>query len=219
MTRQIEFASDEIYHVYNRGTEKRSIFSSRGDYERFLTLLYSCNQEERLDERLSRYSLREALELPRGSPLVDVAAYCLMPNHFHLILREIGVGGISKFMQKVITGYTMYFNKRHERNGALLQGKFKAVHAKDDRYLKYLIAYVHLNPVALTKTFEKETLSALANLKSLERYPYSSYLDFSGVERPENKLIDAKAMPEYFSTPSEFKKHINEWLAYKLNTD
>ncbi len=217
MAQRIEFASNEIYHIYNRGTEKRLIFTSRRDYERFLTLLYSCNQEERLDERLSRHTLREALELPRGSPLVDVAAYCLMPNHFHLVLVEIGGSGISKFIQKVITGYTMYFNKRYERSGALFQGKFKVVHAKDDRYLKYLIAYVHLNPTALTKTFEKEILSARAHLGSLEKYPYSSYLDYAGIERPENKLIDAHAMPEYFSTPSEFKKHIKEWLSYRLD--
>ncbi|MBI5470095.1 transposase [Candidatus Kaiserbacteria bacterium] len=215
MTRQIEFASDELYHIYNRGTEKRIVFLSRWDYDRFLTLLYLCNQEERIDERLNRHTLAQALELPQGSPLVNIVAYCLMPNHFHLVLREISGSGISRYMQKVITGYTMYFNKKYDRSGVLFQGKFKAAHAKDDRYLQYLMAYVHLNPTTLTNVFEKDKLSS--TVRSLKQYRYSSYLDYIGTKRPENKLVDMYALPGYLSGPKHFKKHIKEWLDLKLD--
>ncbi len=217
MTRQVEFSTDEIYHVYNRGTEKRSVFTSARDYERFLALLYICNQKVRIDERIDRRKIHEVLEFPRGTTLVDVAAYCLMPNHFHLILRETNEGGISKFMQKLVTGYTMYFNKRHQRSGALFQGKFKAVHAKDDRYLKYLIAYVHLNPIDLTQAFEKEKL-VTNKAQVLEKYLYSSYLDYTGTKRPENAIVNSHAFPEYFSSPSQFKSHIREWFEYDSST-
>ena len=214
MTRRVEFASDEIYHVYNRGTEKRKIYLSTTDYERFLALLCLCNQKDRIDERIDRRDLAEVLQLPRGLPLVDIAAYCLMPNHFHLILHEISGDGISRFMQKLMTGYTMYFNARHERNGVLFQGKFKAIHAKDDRYLKYLIAYVHLNPIELTKIFEKERLSVSKEVRSLNSYPYSSYLDYCGKKRAENVIVNRCVLPDYFSTPSKFRSHIKEWLEY-----
>ena len=214
MTRQIEFTSDELYHIYNRGTEKRIVFISCADYERFLMLMYLCNQEERLDERIHRQTFRQALECPRGAPLVDIVAYCLMPNHFHLILREISGNGISRFMQRVITGYTMYFNKKHERSGALFQGRFKAVHVQNDRYLQYLMAYIHLNPTALTKTFEKNILESA--IHAFKQYQYSSYLDYIGVSRPENALVDKHALPGYLSNPGEFKKHIQEWFDIKL---
>src|SRR3989338_5492140 len=142
MGRNLTFAPGEFYHIYNRGTEKRKIFLSARDHERFLSLLYLANGEERVDMKRQGRTLSELMLQDKGKKLVEVCAYCLMPNHFHLILKEIDEGGISKFMQKIITGYTMYFNKNYERSGALFQGKFKSEHAKNDRYLKYLIAYL-----------------------------------------------------------------------------
>src|SRR3989338_5483227 len=142
MTRSIEFADGEYYHIFNRGTEKRNIFRHNRDRERFLAGLYAANATANIHiSDFQGSTLTSVLQKDRGETLVDICAYCLMPNHFHLLLREKRAGGISLFMQKLITGYTMYFNLINQRSGALFQGKYRASHADNDRYLKYLISY------------------------------------------------------------------------------
>ena len=195
MGNRFPLVQQEIYHVYNRGTDKRKIFLDKKDYERFLALLYLSNGTSPV--HISNYqgsTLMDLLMLDKGDPLVDIGAYCLMPNHFHFLLRQRAENGISKFMQKLTTGYTMYFNTRRERSGTLFQGKFKSRHAGEDRYLKYLLSYIHLNP-------ENYTV-----------YPYSSYLDYRGISRLENKILSRAAFPEYFATSGNFDGFINDWL-------
>lgn len=215
MSRSIVFSQDEFYHLYNRGTEKRIIFSAKADYERFIALLYLCNdtQNVHLNDRPSS-NLAERLLLERVSPLLNIGAYCLMPNHFHLIVQERGDNGISRFMQKIITGYTMYFNKRYERTGALFQGKFKATHANQDEYLKYLISYIHLNPIKIIDSQWKE--KGIKDKKRaenfLDQYLYSSYLDYCGKTRPERKVINKDVLPQYFSSVNNFKTTTRDWL-------
>jgi len=165
------------YHIYNRGSDKRDIFMDERDYERFLECLNFYNSPNQID----LYKIkREDPISPRlgeiGSSLcslgfVEVFCYCLMPNHFHLILKEPVEGGIAKFMHKVGIGYTMYFNKKYDRSGHLFQGKYKHKGLDADFYLTYLTGYIHLNPI-------------MAGLvKFPEQYKYSSYLDYLG----ENK--------------------------------
>src|SRR3989339_325531 len=101
MSRNIIFSPEEYYHSYCRGTEKRKVFLDKKDYQRFIHLLFMCNSENKI--HLSDYgkkSFVEIFEIDRGKTLVDVGAYCLMPNHFHLLLKETGDGNISLFMQK-----------------------------------------------------------------------------------------------------------------------
>jgi len=140
-----------------------------------------------------------------------------MPNHIHLLVREKEEQGISKFMQKLMTGYTMYFNKRHERTGALFQGKFKATHANEDRYLKYLTSYIHLNPIKLIEPTWKET--GIRNRKSAEKYlsnyRYSSYPDYLGISRVESMILNKEALPDYFRTRQGLEADIADWLSYK----
>lgn len=152
-----------------------------------------------------------------GEPLVAIVAYCLMPNHFHLLVHELQEGGLSKFMQKVITGYTMYFNKKNDRNGSLFQGKFKATHVADDRYLRYLISYIHLNPVKLIEPKWKETgiTNRTAAEEYLAQYGPSSYRDYLNETRIENAIISPDVLPEYFDSSMEFKELVTEWLTYE----
>ncbi len=222
MSRTIAFGQSEFYHIYNRGTEKRITFSGRVDYERFLALLYLCNSKENI--HLNNYpglSLAERLSLERTDSIVNICAYCLMPNHFHLILQEKEKGGISRFMQKVTTGYTMYFNKRNERTGALFQGKFKATYAKKDEYLKYLISYIHLNPIKIIDPKWKE--NGIKNKRRagnfLDQYFYSSYLDYCGKKRLEEKIINKAALPKYFGSVNNFKATTRDWLEYSSTTE
>lgn len=216
MTRPFSFAPGEFYHVYNRGTEKRNVFMSRADRDRFLSLLYFANQDEPADLKLQGSTLLEIVSERGGVPLVEIVAYCLMPNHFHLLIRELDEGGISKFMQKLTTGYTMYFNKRHERNGSLFQGRFKATHVADDRYLRYLISYIHLNPIKLIEPKWKEVGIADRTRaeKFLKSYVHSSYLDYLGEKRPEEMVLTREVLPEYFSSGADFESFVTEWLTY-----
>ncbi|MBI5816846.1 MAG: transposase [Candidatus Yonathbacteria bacterium] len=118
MNRKFSFSIQEFYHLYNRGNEKRTIFLEQKDYQRFTRLLFLCNN-------VNAVSVKDTMEIPltridRGDTLVDIGAYCLMPNHFHLLVREKREGGISLFVKKLATGYSMYFNKKNDRIGKLL---------------------------------------------------------------------------------------------------
>ncbi len=218
MTRPFSFALDEYYHVYNRGTEKRKIFMDIADYERFLVLMYLANSAENVHLWSARGSTSLELFLQdKATPLVDICSYCLMPNHIHLLLRERTEGGIPRFMQKLMTGYTMYFNTRYERSGALFQGKYKAEHAVSDRYLKYLISYVHLNPIKIIEPRWKETgvRNRNAAKKYLKEYRWSSFRDYAGIKRPEGKIINPTSLPAYFENAGQFSALIAEWLDFR----
>ncbi len=136
--RRIELSIGEYYHIYNRGTDKRGIFLSPKDYERFIALLHVCNAIEPINARLQRRSLKDTLAIKQPKRLVDIGTYCLMPNHFHLLIRERRENGISLFMHRLSTAYTMYFNIKNNRTGSLFEGVFKAQHVNTDEYLKYL---------------------------------------------------------------------------------
>jgi len=220
MTRNIEFSVDEYYHIYNRGTDKRKIFTNANEYFRFLVLLYVCNSDIKVDigDHLRQgLTLSEIFQMDKEKDLVSIGSYCLMPNHFHLLIHEKEEGGISLFMQKLQTAYTMYFNKKHDRNGALFQGTFKAQHITKDIYLKYLFAYINLNPIKLIDSKWKEDgiKSLQKSEEYLDEYKYSSYLDLIGIERMENKILDLSVFPEYFDSKLEFKDFAKEWLTFK----
>ena len=143
--RKTPFSDGEIYHVYNRGTDKRSIFSDRADVDRFFTSMKEFNT---LDPIGSLYELSFEERKLGGStskPLVNFICYCLNPNHYHFLLEQVVEKGIEKFMQRLGTGYTLYFNTRHKRSGALFQGRFKSKHVESNDYLLRLSSYINLN--------------------------------------------------------------------------
>lgn len=221
MRRKVDLSIGEYYHIYNRGTDKRTIFLDPHDHNRFKALLYACNGIIPVD--ISKHfrkgrSFVELFELDRGETLVDIIAYCLMPNHFHLLVRERIEGGIQKFMAKLSTGYSMYFNSKNDRSGALFESRFKAKHVDSDEYLKYLFAYIHLNPVKLIDPLWKEDgiKDRVAAQGYLRNYHNSSYLDWQGSKRIESKILNPKASPEYFLTSKDFDDFVNDWLTFKI---
>ncbi|OGD67332.1 hypothetical protein A2442_01025 [Candidatus Campbellbacteria bacterium RIFOXYC2_FULL_35_25] len=219
--RNIIFSEGEFYHIYNRGTDKRIIFDEKRDYLRFITLLYLCNNTEKIhinEYAKKGFNLLSLLKVQKENTLVEIGAYCLMPNHFHLLIREKVEGGISNFMQKLATAYSMYYNSKYQRTGSLFEGKFKATHVAKDNYLEYLFAYIHLNPVKLIDSKWKENgiKDKKKTKKFLENYEYSSYLDFIGKNnRIEEKILDGKNFPNYFETFEEFNKFVDEWLSFE----
>ncbi len=216
--RAFEFSVDEYYHIYNRGTDKRLIFLDEYDRNRFQILLYLCNNKESIEMRLFQgKTIAEIFGHKRGEQYVNVGSYCLMPNHFHILLHEKEENGISSFMTKLLTAYSMYFNKKYQRTGSLFEGKFKATHADDDEYLKYLFSYIHLNPIKLLEPLWKER--GITNVERAEEflktYPFSSYVDFLGEQRSQLKILNPGVFPDYFSSPVDFENIHKDRLIYK----
>ena len=215
-TRKVSFSIGEFFHLYNRGVEKRTIYLDSNDYRRFIELLFLVNSSRALDFRAVHTEALSVYEIDRDGPLVAIGAYCLMPNHFHILATPLVENGLSTFMSKLGTGYSMYFNKKYERTGALFQGKFKAEHANSDEYLKYLYAYIHLNPVKLIDPQWKERGSkdAAKSFDFAASFAYSSLPDYLGQVRPENAILNPSPFPEYFATAADMKSELFEWLTY-----
>lgn len=214
MNRTIEFSEGEYYHLYNRGVEKRKIFLNDNDRDRFLRLLYLSNGTRPFVYRELQSKLLS--EIDRGETLVAIGAYCLMPNHFHILVREIRPNGISAFMEKFSTGYSKYFNIKRKRVGPLFQSRFKAEHVDDDEYLKYLFSYIHLNPVKIIEP--KWTEVGIQDRKKaelyLKNYRYSSYPDYLAGETKRNAILSPEEFPEYFETKNDFALETKDWLQF-----
>jgi putative transposase len=131
----------EYYHVYNRGVDKRDIFFDADDLDRFMLSIEFFNVKEPIGSIYERGFSPDM----QDEAIVDVVAYCLNPNHYHLLLFQRTERGIQKFMQRLATGYTMYFNEKYERAGALFQGRYKAVHITSNEQLLHTSVYVNLN--------------------------------------------------------------------------
>ena len=179
------FVSGSYYHLYNRGVEKRTIFQDRRDYLRFLeTLEFYRNSPQPM--KLSDYR-RGVVKFKKNinqNEAVKIFCFCLMPNHFHLLVKQITEDGITQFLRKVSDSYTKYFNIKHDRVGPLFQGSFKAKHIENDEYLLQLSKYIHRNSFPL-KMWEGKV------------YPYSSYKEYTSGER--HIFCDTDFILSYFS--------------------
>ncbi len=211
--RKTVFANDEHYHIYNRGTDKREVFADEKDYHKFLLCLDLLNDEDAGLMALWRdLHKKTAAGFPKvqpwasprlnlRKPLVSIIAYCLNPNHYHFILKQKEDRGIEKFMQKLGTSYTMYFNKKYSRSGVLFQGRFKAIHITSNEYLLYLSAYVNGN-----NFIHKYN-------KDMEAWPYASYLDYVG--KRDGKLCDKEIILGQFDNDfSQYTKYIRDNAQY-----
>ncbi|MBI5644614.1 transposase [Candidatus Kaiserbacteria bacterium] len=205
-TRQ-PMVTGEWYHCYNRGVDKRIVFQSKHDYERFQALMYVCNgttSNPVSDHRdTSLLGILNNEHIKRGKPLVQIGAYALMPNHAHFIFKEIREGGIASYMRKLFTGYTMYFNIKRKRTGALFAGSFKSKHIDRDEYFKHVLAYVLLNPAEINEPQWKKGAADVQRIeKKLLSYPYSSTSDFFGLARAEKKIVEFSTDEFYDRMPT-----------------
>src|SRR3972149_10552818 len=166
-SRIFPFVNGQYYHIYNRGVEKRVIFEKQWDYSRLIkTIKYY--QLLGPKPKLSRFLMGSIFKPDTDKKIVDIICYCLMPNHFHFLLRQVQDGGISEFVSKFSNSYTKYYNVKYKRVGPLLQGEFKAVLIESDEQLIHVSRYIHLNPIA----------SFL--IKDLNEYRWSSYKEYIG---------------------------------------
>ncbi|MDO8600419.1 MAG: transposase [bacterium] len=213
------FVIDNYYHVYNRGVEKLPIFTNDNDRKRFVKALYLLNDTNVGSVHLSRLD-EHIISRKNRNPLVSVVSWCLMPNHFHLLLQQRVEGGISKFMQRLGIAYSMYFNTRYERSGVLFQGVFKSRAVMDETYFTHLSRYIHLNPLELRyKNWEKNGVSDIDDAWDfLVNYHWSSlsaYLsDKKGGEQFFSKIIDEPSIlfRLFENNPKQYKLFIENWI-------
>lgn len=202
--RPVSFVTGEYYHIYNRGNGKQIIFHDEQDHVYFMNLLNLMNSEKRTKSRDPKESM------VHEEKLVSIGAFCLMPNHFHILAKQEKDKGISLFMQKVSTAYVMYYNKKYKHLGGLFEGKFKSKYAGEDRYLKYLFSYIHLNPL---KLFDKNwKVNPIGNEKFqfLSHYPYSSFFEY---QTGQYVCIDKNYFPDYFPSQISFMQEVKSWFS------
>jgi REP element-mobilizing transposase RayT len=192
------FVPSNYYHVFNRGNNKNDIYLDSQDYGVFM-------------RRVTENFFPEN-EVPKEMPLLDLKniykrkllparafsliCYCLMPNHFHLLIRQDGDVKISKLIQKLCTGYAKYFQKKYNHTGHLFQGAFKAIHIDNESYLMWLSAYIHQNP------------GVAGLVKNIEDYPYSSYVDYIG--KRNGNLCTKDVILDKFKIPGSYKKFVED---------
>jgi len=201
MTLQRSLAPGEYYHVFNRGAHKFGIFREKSDMQRFLfEILYfqSPTPIKNVSRLACSFSPQEGFAVPdehieriiekRSTELV---AFCIMPNHFHLLLRETGESSIGRYMQRVLEGYTRFFHTKYKSSGHVFQGTYRSVHVKDDDQLMHLSAYIHRNPRELAAWKGKE-----------EQYPWSSLQDFTIANRWGGLIVPDIIVSRFDATPN-----------------
>jgi len=212
--RNIQISIDECYHIYNRGTRKRIIFHNTVDYSRFLFLILFLQSPlvfDQISRRVRRFvqhrvfdtDAEDAAQIIKGR-YVELIAFCLIPNHFHLILKETQEHGIARYMQRVLNGYTKYYNTKYEVSGHLFQGPYKAVHVEDNDQLLYLSTYIHRNVMELQQWKNK-----------WQKYEWSSYLDYIGENRWD-KLLSTELILGQFKAASEYEEFVRTSTAKTL---
>ncbi len=195
--RKVQFINGEYYHIYNRGVDKRQIFLDEEDHLKFLKSLKEFNNKSYYEERskiVKECGLKELSSfLRKVEKVVEVICYCLNPNHFHLILKQLGEGGIPNFLHKIGTGFTNFFNKKYKRPGSLLEGPYKGIHIDNNNYLLWLSGYVNGN-------------SEIHKIAKADGYKWSSYGVFLG-QRKSEIISGQEVILSQFNQLNKYKEY------------
>lgn len=219
--RKIKFFPGSYYHICNRSNDERSIFLDQKDYARFLfcalffqtsVSFFNIGRQTSYFLSHSRFNVsQDTLEQIIATRRVELSAFAIMPNHFHIFVQEKKEKGISWYLQRIQDGYAKYFNARYKKRGHLFQGTFRAVPVETDEQLLYLSAYIHRNPRALKEWEDRE-----------HKYPWSSYQDCIGENR-WGKLLVPDIFLNQFSSKGSYQKFVDtstaKLQAGKLPTD
>jgi len=202
MSRRIHpIITNQVYHVFNKGIAGQPIFSSVYDYQRFFYLI----DYYRFSSPDLRFSFYNRLPVERKQKFleemkmiktkqVEIYAYCFIPNHYHLLLKEIENNGIRKFIANLQNSYAKYFNKKGGRNGSLFQEMFKIVRIEDDEQFVHVARYIHLNPL---------TSYIIKSANDLERYTWSSYASY--LEKAFSDFIDQNTLLNFYKNREDLK--------------
>jgi putative transposase len=218
--------NNEIYHIVIRGVGDSLIFKNKEDYFRMIFSLYEFNtsqpivirERRKLRSRTKTKTKKVAREQFSGDRdlLVEVLAFCFMPNHIHLLLRQIQDEGITQFMRKLGAGYATYFNQKYDRKGHLFQGRFRAVYIESDEQLQIVFTYIHTNSLSLIEPNWKE--KGIKNLKKaiefLKNYKWSSYPDYIG-KKNFPSLTERSFLLGIMEEENGCQESIKNWIKYK----
>lgn len=206
--RKERLENNYYYHVFSRSISKYIVFNSTEDYSRIIEILnlyrysnfsYKYSKFVQLDAQ-TQIDVMESLK-NQNDLLVEIVAYCVMPTHIHLLIKQIQNGGISRYMAKVLNSYSRYFNVKHKRSGPLWAGRFKSVLVSNDNQLLHLTRYIHLNPTS-------------ANIvKKPEQWPHSSYVEYTSSDFTESKICNFKNLIDI--TSKEYKKFVLDRKDYQ----
>jgi len=210
---------DQIYHVLNRGVDKKQIFLDKQDYLRFIHDLFEFNDKNWTNNNFHsfHYSTKiknsNSFQHKSRELLVDILAFVIMPNHYHLILSPRLENGITIFMRKLNMGYAKYFNQKYNRSGTLFEGRYKSIPIEKESHFIHLPYYIHLNPLDLIAPEWRER--KIKNFKEvinfLENYRWSSHLDYLGKHNFPS-VINKEPLLEFFGSEKEYEKLFYEWL-------
>jgi len=221
----------ELYHVLNRGVDKRKIFLDNRDRARFVHNLYEFNDSEAAGNAYRHFTktpikmmdLRgPSLAVRARKKLVDIHGWCIMDNHYHLLLSERVPKGFTRFLMKLNVGYAKYFNERYSRSGTLFQGRTKRVPVVNDRHLLYILHYIHLNPLDFSNSAKNWRVQKIAGVKRalshLDAYRWSSYADYCG-KRNFPSLITTTFFQEVLGNyPVALRDYLKDMELEEINT-
>ncbi len=216
-----ELINNEIYHIVVRGVGDSLVFKNQDDYYRGIFSLYEFNTVKPIIIREQRKK-RKALKAIRGQSsdtrdfLVETFTFYFMPNHIHLLMKQIKDNGIVQFMRKFGTGYASYFNKKYNRMGHLFQGRFRAVHIKSEEQLKTAFVYIHTNGISLIEPRWKE--EGIKNpekvIEFLENYKWSSYPDYIG-KKNFPSVTNRDFLLKIMGGENGCRAFVDGWIRYK----
>ena len=206
--RKVIIANNHWYHIYNRGVERRIVFTNKREYKRFIqTLRYY--QYARPPIRYSKFlhlaeaqrsdMLRDLYAQPK---IIEITSFCLMPNHFHLLLKQLSSRGISKYLANICNSYSKYFNIKHKRVGPLFQGNFKAVLIETDYQLLHVSRYIHLNHVS----------SLIIPEEKLDAYPWSSFPEH--ISTSPNAISTPAVIRSLIPSPKKYWAFVHDQIDY-----
>lgn len=207
--RKVPLVTNHIYHIFNRGVNKGDIFFSEKDYKHFLSAAkHYLTKNSKYSYEKPFISHNEpgslaSLALPAlqvGEPKIEILAYCLMPNHFHFLVKQAADKGIASYMQRFVNSYVHYVNIKYKRVGPLFQGRFKGVLIESDEQFLHVSRYIHLNPLA----------SGLVS--DLKNFPWSSYSSYIGNE--EDGLSNPELVLKNFKTKGDYEKFVLDQIDY-----
>ncbi|MDE1924732.1 MAG: transposase [Patescibacteria group bacterium] len=212
----------DIYHVFNRGVEKRRLFMDGRDYARFVHDLYEFNDVKPADN-VRHHQRNTDLRNPyfEREKIVDLHGWCLMKNHYHLLVSERVEGGLTLFLRKLNVGYANYFNERYKRSGTLFQGRTKKKLIDEDAYFLYILHYIHLNPLDYfndSRSWRNGHIKSLAEaIAHLKNYKWSSYLDYCGERNFPSVIATDLFADSYGNVEKKTKEFLNDMNLKKLS--
>jgi putative transposase len=184
--------SESYYHVYFRGVNRSRIFRDAADYEKMLRLFARYLSLEEVTNSAG-------VSFPNYHYKLELVAFCLMPNHAHLLLYQRQQRAMAEFMRSLLTSYSMYFNKKYKRSGPLLESRYKASMITDDSYLEHITRYIHLNP------------------RQWRDYEYSSLPYY--LQQISDEWIEPKRIMSVFSGPDEYLRFMEDYEQNKEMLD